>query len=374
MENEIITHAGFWDCECEDNFQHDKEKSKYCELCGKMAEEQPDSLLSELIENGMIKARLARDAWLESRRAGIGGSDIAAILGLSPWGNALSVWLDKKGLSSPKEETVQMKMGHRLEPVIADMYSEATGNELAMAGLMVHPDFPFIIGTPDRLNVTHPNAGLEIKTANVFRGISGWGDPGTDEIPENYLLQCVWYMAVANRDIWDVAVLIGGADFRIYKIHRDKDLENALIERAADWWKKYIIGNEEPPIDGSVAAAEYLTRRFSHNVEPLKIATQEVDDILVKMLASRLAIGQLEGQLATYENQVKLFIGDAAGVESTGFRATWKNSKDSEKTDWEALALKMINHLPAKDREWVLDKYTTLNPGSRRFLFTKKGE
>jgi len=75
-------------------------------------------------------------------------------------------------------------------------------------------------------------------------------------------------------------------------------------------------GNEEPPIDGSVAAAEYLTRRFSHNVEPLKIATQEVDDILVKMLASRLAIGQLEGQLATYENQVKLFIKRPIVVEA----------------------------------------------------------
>lgn len=317
---------------------------------------------------------LDRAAWLEQRRAGIGGSDIAAILGLSPWGNSLSVWLDKKGLSEPKPETPEMKMGHRLEPVIADMYSEVTGNALITAGLTVHPNYSFILGTPDRLIANDGNVGLEIKTANPFRASKEWGEPGTDEIPQNYLLQCIWYQAITNRDAWDVAVLIGGSDFRIYKIHRDRELETALIERAVDWWTTYIIGNEEPPVDGSDGAADYIKRRFPRNVEPLKIATADVNDILATLASARKELAVAEVTKTLLENQVKLFIGDAAGVESDGFRATWKNSKDGTKTDYEALALEMINKLPHEERLVVLEKYTTLKPGSRRFLFTQKGE
>lgn len=322
---------------------------------------------------GIMNA-IDRAAWLERRRTGIGGSDIGAILGFSPWATPYSVWLDKKGLSEPKPETPEMKMGHRLEPVIADMYSEVTGNTLITAGLTVHPNFSFILGTPDRLVANGGNTGLEIKTANPFRAAKEWGEPGTDEIPQNYLLQCVWYQAITNRDVWDVAVLIGGSDFRIYKIHRDRDLENALIERADDWWTQYIIGNEEPPIDGSNAARDYITRRFPRNVEPLKIATADVNDILATLAATRKEVAAAEEKKAILENQVELFIGDAAGVESDAFRATWKNSKDSEKTDWEAMARALLDRFDTPVSAEILSSFTTLKPGSRRFLFTEKGE
>lgn len=319
---------------------------------------------------------IIRAAWLEQRRKGIGGSDIGAILGMSTWGTPYSVWLEKTGAVPPKEETPAMHFGRVLEQAIAEMYMNRVGRRLTkIEDSIPHPLYPECRCTPDYVDLENPETPiLSIKYAPYSYG--KWGEEGTDDIPKPYLLQSLWEMEIFNRASSDVAVSFGKPEYKLYHVYRDVELGAWLIEQGRAWWKTHIIDGVEPLIDGSDGAAEYITRRFPRNVEPLKIASDATANLLLALAAERKTIAIHEERKALLENQVKLFIGDAAGIESDGFRATWKNSKDGSKTDWELLATEMMGEfkIPAENIKARIRAYTELKPGVRRFLLTQKGE
>ena len=62
---------------------------------------------------------MTREQWLEERRKGIGGSDAAAIAGLSPWKSPVAVWLEKTGQVEPEEPGEAAYWGTVLEDVVA---------------------------------------------------------------------------------------------------------------------------------------------------------------------------------------------------------------------------------------------------------------
>src|SRR6266849_2791235 len=151
----------------------------------------------------------------------------------------MDVWLDKMGL---KEETPDpdrdflLDLGNSLEPVIAGLYEKQTGRTLialAPPGIWEHPKHPMLLGSPDRL-VRGERRGVELKSENLFQ--DKFGESGTDQVPEHYLIQCAHYMAITNYDAWDVALLHGGARFNIYTINRDLELEKAMVEQLLNWW------------------------------------------------------------------------------------------------------------------------------------------
>src|SRR5437763_1146164 len=107
--------------------------------------------------------------WLRARRAGLGGSEISALAGLNPWMSAFDLWLLKCGLAEPQPQTPIMKVGLKLEPAIAELYSEETGLELETCPLMRHETIPFIQGSPDRLVKGQPK-GVELKTSRLSHG------------------------------------------------------------------------------------------------------------------------------------------------------------------------------------------------------------
>src|SRR5262245_47999262 len=97
-----------------------------------------------------------REAWLLARRGGIGGSDAAAVVGASPWSSPLAVYMDKLGLAEPMEATLAMRLGIRLEAVVAELYVEETGRDVTKFpdfSISRSPDHPFMAATFDRLIV-----------------------------------------------------------------------------------------------------------------------------------------------------------------------------------------------------------------------------
>jgi putative phage-type endonuclease len=190
--------------------------------------------------NGSSKQR---EEWLLRRRHGITATDIAAIAGLSPWKTALDVFLDKRGLVPERPASAEMLWGLRLEPVIAEAYQEQTGKTLSEIGLSVHPQIPWIMATPDRIR--EDKVLVELKCARVGKH---WGDVGTEEIPDIYRLQVQWQMLATGAQAVDVAVLIGGSDFRIYHIERQPHLLEVLKEMADMFWHK-VQQNIPPAID-----------------------------------------------------------------------------------------------------------------------------
>lgn len=303
---------------------------------------------------------------LEERKRGIGASEAAAALGLNPYRTPLEVWMNKKGLLEI-EETPSMRLGTRLEPVIAEMYQDHTGLELEPAPTLFYTKNPIIFATPDRI-VKGRHKGLEIKTANA-RMAEQWGEEGTDEVPHYYLIQCILCMAVTDLPEWDVAALIGGSDFRIYTIHRDLDIEKTIIERLLEWWEMYIVGNREPEIDPSRSCAEYLAAKYPRNFKPLKEADETTEQLLSRLAEVKNHLKSFEEQEEAIKNLLKNYIGDADGVQGVAGKATWKKTADSSVIDYESLSLELLANLSKEEKTKYVKKYSTIKEGHRRFVF-----
>lgn len=196
-------------------------------------------------------------AWHAARANGIGGSEIAAVLGISPYESRFSLWHRKQGLIGPVEETEEMYWGKEHEPAICRRFAILHPElNLSSSPTYAAADRPWQIANPDRLIVPDhlsdldmPTAILEAKTA---RDAEGWGTPGTDEIPVHYRAQCLWYLDVTGARTCHVAVLIAGSEYREYVIEHDAT-EVELMRDAGAAFMHDVRHNVRPDIDGHTA-------------------------------------------------------------------------------------------------------------------------
>lgn len=187
-----------------------------------------------------------RETWLAERRRGIGSSDVAKILGLSKFGTALSVYLDKIGESTDGGMTPNQEWGLRLEPAMAAAVIDQYGWNLAKTPAIIHREHRFMRSNPDRMRIDTANEVVEFKTS---RSADGWGEPETDEIPLDYQVQVQHQMEVCHatyevETAW-VFVLIGGADFRRYRIPYDPEFLPTILPALQEFWHR--VETRTPP-------------------------------------------------------------------------------------------------------------------------------
>jgi len=182
---------------------------------------------------------MSKQEWLRERKNYLGGTDLAAICGLSPYRTALDVYLNKTSDDITEETSPAMRWGNLLEDAVAKAYSEDTGYTIAIEpNTIYHPEHKFLGANIDRW-VDDKKYVLECKTAGFTRG-KEWGDLGTDQIPESYLVQVAYYAAICDVPKVDIAVLIGGQDFRIYTYTRNKPLEDKIMKIGINFWHNHI--------------------------------------------------------------------------------------------------------------------------------------
>lgn len=177
----------------------------------------------------------------------IGGSDIAAILGVSPWRNIVDLWMDK---ITPRAENGQnaaaKRRGSRLEPYIIDMIREEHGLHIvANNQRYIDAELPFLAAEIDAETEHFEN--IEIKTVHPFKA-KEWGEHGTDELPLHYVAQVQHGLGVTGRNVCRVYALIGD-ELKPYVVERDDELIAAMREKAADFWNRYVLPKVQPPID-----------------------------------------------------------------------------------------------------------------------------
>lgn len=317
----------------------------------------------------------SRERWLAERRRGIGGTDAAAILGLSKYATAYDVWLEKRGEAPAQTgSTGPQWWGRELEALIAKRYIQETGRLLIdPEQVFRHPQHPELIGTPDRF-VASQSRGLEIKTASAFIA-DEWGTPGTDEVPPAYAAQVIHYMAVTGREAWDIAVLVGGSDFRIYTVTRNRALEVAVINRLLEWWHTHIVDGVRPDITGADSTAEILARRFPRESAPVLDADAGMERWLLHLEKARDDLAVAEDRKAEAENNLKALIGEAAGVKGVRSSVSWRATRGSRRMDYRLAYEYLIDRLPEEERRSVIEAtesgFALEVPGPRRFLFSK---
>lgn len=317
---------------------------------------------------------------LDPRRAeSISSTDIAAIAGLNPYVTPWDVYARKTGLVQPVEEIGfgPMHWGTVLEPHLIDAYELVLKVVVKRSGnkTLWHPSRKWQCATPDGRVMMGPKTMRAVEAKTSGRG-HRWGDPSkagqASSVPEEYAIQGAWEMSVTEAMGVDFPVLIGGQQFQIYSLARDMETEAMLLELGENFLRQHLIPRVPPPITASESVKEWLRRRFPKNVEPMKAAT-EVESVVAERLRVLRAVAEwVNRKVEDYEYGFKAAIGDADGIEGVGWRATWKRTKDSEKTDWEAVANALcdLGGFSRSDMDSVIATHTTIKEGYRRFTFT----
>lgn len=306
--------------------------------------------------------------WLEERRTGVTGTDIAAIVGLSPWRTPLDVYHDKTTKAPPSQENSNMLWGKLQEGIIADYYAHTHGVTLENPGLIRSKDIPYFIGTPDRI-ITETGDILEIKTGEIFTA-NEWGDEGSNNIPDHYYLQVMWYMMITGKKRAQVAVKLGSATYKEYTVPYDERVADRLTVAATDFWKCVQDKREPLDADGRKFHASYL-KDCKDNGTIVEIPTDMI--VIAKcLIEADMKLKEAEKEKETYRRKFEALIGDNSGCEGGGYKFTWKRNKSSRKTDWEAVAQRLSKYVDGDTMKEVIDLCTEDKPGARVFRLAGK--
>lgn len=302
------------------------------------------------------------------RRTGICASDVGAIFQVDPWRDPLAVWAHKKGLPStpPKDFMI---VGHELERGVAALYAYKTGRTVTWVDRTFrHPARPWMVYTPDAL-VEGERRGVDAKVILGFDQRKYWG-PTADQIPPRVQLQCWWYMAAMDYDVWDVAAFMGDGLPVVYEVPRDREAERVMLDRVYEWYRRYIVGNERPPMTDSRRAAAWLQHVYPRHREPLREATTAEAAMLDEYVEVRMAEANLKRLRANCEHAIKDAIKDAAGLQWSGGKITWRRSKDGEVINWQAIARGLLPQFDKETQTTLLGLHTTPKAGSRSLRLT----
>ena len=257
-------------------------------------------------------ANLSEAEWLKYRRKGIGGSDVAAVLGLSPFCTARDLYYDKTGAemaAADEQNYVAKQVGHLLEPLVAEIFSRKTGMKIYKdAKLYSHPLYPFMLANIDYFAEMPDGttAILECKTTN-YNNQDKWYN---DAVPVNYELQIRHYMAVMNIDTAFCACLYGNneSEFVYRRIDRDMDYESDITEQEQYFWEEHVQKKIEPPYTESGSLAiESLRRKYGNADQSAPDVTLDKDmaEAIEKYLVLREQKLDFDHKSKDIENEMK---------------------------------------------------------------------
>ena len=301
---------------------------------------------------------MPHEEWLRHRQRSIGGSDAAAIVGLSAYVSPYTVWADKLGKIPPSEDNEAMRQGRDLEQYVAERFAEATGKKVRRENnILINPDFPFAHANVDRI-VIGEDAGLECKTTNQLN-LKKFKN---GEFPDHYYVQCMHYMMVTGCSKWYLAVLVLGREFLWFEIERDEEEIAALAKSEQEFWKCVEQG-VPPAADGSKSTTDTIQTMFPDSSES-SVSLFSFDNMLTQREDIKRSIGDLKALQDEIENKIKAYMQDASRGESDKYRVTWSTS---ERSSFDS------QRFAADHPEMDLSKYFKTTK-SRTFRVNKKGD
>lgn len=266
---------------------------------------------------------MPKTEWLKHRQAGIGGSDASCIAGLNPWKSAIQLYMDKKEENPQEQKSLRMELGNRLEGLVAELFTEATGLKVRnVNGILKNDKYPFAFANIDR-SIVGEKAFLECKTTNSY-ALKEW----EEGVPAHYEIQCLHYMAITGATHCYIAALIGNSDFIWHKIERDQETIDYLMQIEKDFWENNIEKDVVPMPDGSDAYSEYLKKKYDksngqtielHLLENGVDKLNRYDEIVTDIKA-------LESEKKLIEQEIQFHMEEFEVAKIGDRKVTWKSS------------------------------------------------
>ena len=320
----------------------------------------------------MRQQKVTREEWLAARRTGIGGTDVAAILGVSRFAKPIDVYNDKAGIIQQRASTDRMRSGLELEAVGLRRYAEHSGaTPRRVAGRLVRMKEPdgWAVASPDAICGAGGNRrGIEVKTVGIGSW-KNWKRDGEIVVPLDYQTQVTWYAKVTGIWTWDFVVLMPTMQWDIITYEPDREYAETCFERARRFYFDHVVPKVPPPLDASAGSMTYLQAMHKKVAPGLKPGDEIAEGLTHEYC--RLGRDITAGEERQEEVKTLLcgFIGTAEGVTGEKYKATWKPAKAKVTTDWEGVARAVAK---PERIEKVLPKFMKTGEVTRRFHATYK--
>lgn len=266
------------------------------------------------------------EEWHEWRREGIGGSDIAALIGLSPYASPTSLYYEKTGqLDLDRTSTDRQRIGLRMESVLAQEFADRTGLYcIAQQIPYVHPDYAYARCTLDGFATESDDLDDALRLGSVqFKTDGRFGWP--EGVPAHIRAQCVWEMGVSQSVTSWLVVMFAGFRVEVFELPFDDDARadwEFMRAVAGVFWTLNVEAGIPPPVDDHPATARTLDAIFEAD-EGAYVHADPDARMLVKVLRDAQAATKAAKAVEdTYRNELRELLGDATelvdGFEDDG--------------------------------------------------------
>jgi len=268
---------------------------------------------------------LTQEEWIKERQAGIGASEVATALGLNPYKSPYTLWAEKRGIVLPNaRETLAMRLGHLLEPIVTTLYEDETGRRTHDPGEFAFrrsTDWDFLFCTPDRIVYDGKRGfgALELKTSGQFSAKDWRGG----SVPLHHQVQNQAQMLILNLKWGSVAGLIGNRDFFTRDFDRQDGLLFKVVEHLKRFWDRVQTGTA-PPVDGSKSTKETLCLLHPNDNGATATLSSDTVNQDKRLIEIKAMLKKLETEKIELENWFKEQIGDATFGEFGNVRYSLK--------------------------------------------------
>ena len=248
---------------------------------------------------------------LEIRKSGIGASESAVILGFSKWRTPAELFMEKTGVLSDETHSEAAHFGNVLEETVAQEYARRKECKVRRNNKTLrHKDHPFILCHLDRV-VEGEKRIVECKTSSAYLA-DKWGEEGTDQVPEEYLIQVQHQMAITGYEVADIPVLIGGNQLKIYTIERDQELIDIIIDQLVNFWENNVQKNIAPDFDYDHSTTEELLKRLHEGTDGTEIDITSVEHWHKTKLEAAAKVKEYEAVVQGCKNHILAAVGNSA--------------------------------------------------------------
>lgn len=266
----------------------------------------------------------------------LGGSDAAAIMGLSPWATPVDLWMQKTG-RKPREEVTPVRQrifdrGHKLEPFIRDMVIDKLrerGHSVELVACnerYTDPEFPFLSCEIDfevLLDGEHINCDAKSVTGFARKK---WGDEDSEDVPIEYAVQFMHGLMITGRRRCLVAALRSFDDVDIFWTLRDDETIAGMRPKLVEFWVDHVISDTAP----DTWKFSDITALFPHDNGLAVEATQDIADKVAQLAEIKARLKEYEEAEEALKFEIADYISPHSRLAFGGRDLmTWKGQSDT---------------------------------------------
>lgn len=270
--------------------------------------------------------------WLKQRSVGIGGSEIAAILGENHWNSPRQIWMSKVGMfdDKPPQQSEAARWGNLLETVVADEWAFRHGTKYVHIPVILQDDDrPYLLANIDGFTLnedgTQITGILEVKTTSAYNNDQWEHGP----VPFHYVCQTNWYCGITGLDRYTIICLVGGQKLYDYEILADAALFTREVEAADDFWNNYVLPRKEPPatsVDKQLIQREEAEKDLVPEEPPLILEDEETERLVSSYIQLRDKAKALKDIKDAVYAQIKVLLGSSSMALTKGHTVATKHS------------------------------------------------